>query len=126
MDNPQLAELKLEISASNATTEDIDGMTRELLSELRELEVESAELAKSGLVTSGAKSADAVTTGVIALTVLPAVLPKLVDFIQAWALRGQGRTVKFKGKVSGQAIEFEGSGEELQKLLATLKKARRK
>ncbi len=63
---------------------------------------------------------EAVTAGAIAIAVLPTFLPKLVEFIQAWALRGQGRTVKFKGKVAGQEVEFEGSAEDLKPLLATL------
>jgi hypothetical protein len=36
--------------------------------------------------------------------------------------RGQGRTVKFKGK----GIEFEGSPEELQKVFAKLEKGKKK
>ena len=47
-------------------------------------------------------------------------LPKIVEFCQAWALRGQGRTVKFKGNIHGQDIEFEGTADELQRLLAQL------
>jgi len=41
--------------------------------------------------------------------------------IQAWASRGQGRTVKFKG----MGIEFEGSSEDLHKLLETLSKGKK-
>ncbi len=37
-------------------------------------------------------------------------------------MRGQGRTVKFKGK----GFEFEGSPEELQKLLKQLEKEKKK
>jgi len=120
MDNPQPTELKLEISASDVTVEDIDNMTRQLLSELRELDVESAELAKGGRAPDGTKSIDPVTIGSIAIAVLPTALPKVVDAIQAWVLRGNNRTVKFKGRVGGQAIEFEGSAEDLQKVLTKL------
>jgi hypothetical protein len=34
--------------------------------------------------------------------------------------------VKFKSKVSGQTIDFEGSSEDLQKILATLSKVKKK
>ena len=37
MDNSDLTQLNIEISASDATEEEIDRMTRQLLSELREL-----------------------------------------------------------------------------------------
>jgi hypothetical protein len=126
MDNPQLTQLKLEISASDATVEDIDQMIRQLLSELRELDVESAELAKGEPAPTGTKAIDPVTLGSIAIAVLPTALPKVIDAIRAWALRGSNRTVKFKGRVGGQAIEFEGSAEDLQKLLTKLSGGKKK
>ena len=126
MDNSQLTELKLEISADDATADDMDRIARQLLSELRDMDVESAELAKGDSAPSGTKSVDPVTIGSIAIAVLPTMLPKVVDGIQAWALRGNNRTVKFKGKVGGQAIEFEGSAEDLQKLLSQLDKGKKK
>ena len=122
MKENEKAEFYIEVSAVDVTEEDIDRMTRQLLSELRELDVESAELAKGDSAPSGTKSVDPVMLGNIAIAVLPAFLPKVVDTVQAWMTRGQGRTVKFKGK----GIEFEGSPEELHKLLASLDKGKKK
>jgi len=122
MDDQELTQLNIEISASDATDEEIDRMTRQLLSELRELDVESAELAKGGSAPRGTKSVDPVLMGNIAITVLPAILPNIIGLVQTWAARGRGRTIKFKGK----GIEFEGSPEELQKLLTSLEKGKRK
>jgi hypothetical protein len=126
MDNSELTELNIEISASDATEDDIDRMTRQLLSELRETDVESAELAKGGDAPRGTKSGDPVTMGSIVISALPTVLPAIIGMVQAWAARGQGRTVKFKGKVGREVFEFEGSPEELQKLLEALSKARKR
>lgn len=126
MGTPEVFELSLQISANNATDEDVDRMTRELLSELRGTDVEWVELQKGGAAPSGTKSADAITIGSLAMAVLPSVLPKVVESVQAWAMRGNNRTVKFKGKIAGQPVEFEGSSEDLQTLLATLDKTRRK
>src|SRR5262245_21437095 len=126
MDDTELTELHIEISAIDSTEEDIDRMTRQLLSELRNIDVESVELARGGPAPSGTKSVDPIIIGNIAVAVLPTFLPKVVDFVQAWAMRGQGRTVKFKGKVGRQFIEFEGSPEDLQKLLAALEKTKRR
>ena len=117
---------ELEISAEDTTEADLDRMTRNLLAELRETDVESVELGTSGSAPSGSKSGDPVTTGAIVLAVLPTFLPKIVEFVQAWALRGQGRTVKFKGKVGSQTIEFEGHADDLQKILDTLSKGKEK
>lgn len=125
MDNTEKIEFVLEVGSTDATDEERDQMARQLLSELNELDVESAELAKGGEVSAGAKG-DPITTGSIAITVLPLVLPKIVETIQGWLLRNNNRTVKYKGKVGGQAIDFEGSSEDLQKLLATLSKVNKK
>jgi hypothetical protein len=120
MPQPDLTQLNIEITASDATEEDIDLMTRQLLSELRETDVESARLASIGEAPSGTKSGDAITVGSIVISALPNVLPVVVGLVQAWAARGQGRTVKFKGQIAGGMIEFEGSAEEWRNLIASL------
>lgn len=122
----ELSELYIEVTADGATEEDIDRMTRQLLSELREMDVERVELSKGGPAPAGTKAVDPITTGSLLVAVLPTVLPKVVDGVQAWVMRGSNRTVKFKGKIAGQAIEFEGSGEDLQRLLVTLNRTGRK
>ena len=126
MDNSKLTDLNIQISASDATEEELDRMTRQLLSELRETNVESAELAKEGSAPAGTKSGDPVMMGSIVMTVLPAILPAIVGMVQTWATRGHGRIVKFKGKVGREMIEFEGSAEDLQRLLETLSKGKKK
>jgi hypothetical protein len=120
MTQPDLTQLNIEITASDATEEDIDMMTRQLLSELRETDVDSAKLTNRGEVPVGTKSGDAITVGSIMISALPTVLPAVVGLVQAWAARGQGRTVKFKGQLGGGMVEFEGSPEELQRLIASL------
>lgn len=119
MGDPEVTKLDIEISASDATDEELDRMTRQLLSEIRQLDVESADLERSGAAPAGSKG-DPVTLGAIAVVTLPAVLPKIIESLQAWASRGQARTVKFKG----QGIEFEGPADELRKLLETLDKGK--
>ena len=126
MDDPDLTQLNIEISASDATEEELDRMTRQFLSELRETDVESAELAKGGDAPRGTKSGDPVAMGSIVMTVLPTILPAIVGMVQTWATRGHGRTVKFKGKIGREMIEFEGSPEDLQSLLETLSKGKKK
>lgn len=121
MDSSELIQFNIEVSASDAAEEDIDQMTRQLLSDLREMDIESAELTKGGLAPKGSKG-DPITIGSIAIAALPAVLPNVISLVQEWVTRGHGRTVKFKG----MGIEFEGSPEELQKLLASLEKGKKK
>jgi hypothetical protein len=126
MSTQELSELRIQVSADGASEEELDRMTRQLLSELREIDVDRVELGRAGAAPGGTKAVDPITLGSIVVTALPAILPKVLDGVQAWAMRGSNRTVKFKGKIGGQAIEFEGSGEDLQRLLATLDKPRRK
>jgi hypothetical protein len=114
-------ELEIEISAKDTSEGDLDQMTRNLLNELKGGDIVSAELVSAGTAPKGSKG-DAVTIGMLALAVLPEAAPSIIALVQAWVMRGQGRTVKFKGK----GIEFEGSPEELQKLLATLDKGKKK
>ena len=121
MSHSALTQLSLEISASDTTAEDVDWMTRQLLSETREIDVESAELKKDEEAPKGSKG-DPLTPGSVVISSLPAVLPAVVALVQVWASRGQGRTMKFKGR----RFEFEGSPEKFQKLLATLEKGKKK
>lgn len=121
MEDINKADLEIQVSATDATDEELDRMTRQLLSELRELDVESVKLAKGELAPDGSKG-DPITIGAIAMEVLPVAIPSVIALVQAWMTRAQGRTVKFKSK----GIEFEGSPEELQKLLVSLEKGKRK
>lgn len=125
MNQTDQVELTVEVNATDSTTEYLDQITRQLFLEIRQMDVESVDLVKSGPAPHGAKSVDPITTGAIAIAVLPTFLPKIVEAVQAWALRGSNRTVKFKGKIKGQVIEFEGSSEDLEKILEILSKGKK-
>lgn len=121
MEETTTADFELQISVPDATDEELDRLTRQLLSEIKETDVDSVELGKSKSVPDGTKG-DPITIGTILLAAVPAALPKVIDLVQAWSMRGSNRTIKFKGK----GIEFEGSPEELEKLLARLDKGKKK
>jgi hypothetical protein len=118
----ETASFVLQISlGEDADAEELDRLTRQLRNELRDVSgVEGAELVRGEPAPQGAKAVDPVTLGALALVILPTVLPKLVEFLQAWVLRGQGRAIKFKGDINGRQIEFEGEAKELKALLVTL------
>lgn len=125
MNEIEKLEFVLEISSADASEDELDDLTRRYLHELNQTDVDSARLVQGGPVPSGAKG-DPVTVGSIAIAVLPALLPKIVETIQGWLLRGNNRTVKFKGVVNGQSVDFEGTAEDLQKLLQALTKGKKK
>jgi len=120
MNDQEIIELNLEVSASEATGEEIDNLTRQLLTELRQTNVESAELGRGASAPAGTKSIDPITAGAIAIAVLPPMLTKIIETLQSWLMRDRTRKLKFKGKVAGQTVEFEGSAEDFQKLIETL------
>lgn len=120
MENTNKVEFEIQVGIEDSTDEELDRFTRQLLSELRDADTELAKLTEGPKAPQGSKG-DPITIGSIALEVLPAAIPGVIALVQAWVMRGQGRTVKFKGK----GIEFEGSPEELQKVLAKLDKGKR-
>lgn len=114
------SEWLIQIALADADSEQLDQAARLLLAELRDQPVASAELLSSGPAPSGSKGAEGFTIGAILFTAVPAMLPKLVEFLQAWCLRDAGRSIKFKGKVGGNEIEFEGRADDLKSLLAVI------
>lgn len=112
-------ELEIEVLASNTAKDDLDRMTRNLLKELKDETSAEAYMVSIGPAPKGSKG-DVLAT--LTMSALPIVLPGVFDMIKAWAARGQGRTVKFKGK----GIDFEGSPEDLQKLLKAIEKGKKR
>lgn len=121
MEEIEKVEFEVQVRVPDATDEELDRATRQLLAEIKETDVETAELGKSATIPDGTKG-DPITIGTILLAALPAAMPKVVELVQAWSLRGNNRIVKFKGN----GIEFEGSPEELSKLLKKLDKGKKK
>jgi hypothetical protein len=98
-------QLNLTIAEPGADAERVDELTRRLMRDLRELGAESVERPTDGPTLEGAKAADAFTWGALTLAAAPTFLPQLVQFLQAWTLRGEKRTVKIKTP-AGMEIEF--------------------
>ncbi len=79
----------------------------QLRAELEDLDVESVGFMRDRAVPEGAKVLDPVTLGTLIVVVLPTVLPKVMEFIQAWTLRDEGHTVKIKVQRGDRSIEVE-------------------
>ena len=124
----EAAKLTLVVDAGqDADAEQLDRATRQLLEELREQPVESAEIKEGGPAPDGTKGVDAGLLGALAVSVLPEALPPLVGFLKDWAARGKsgGRSVKIKLEQGGQKIEMEYdpatmTSEQLAMLMAAL------
>jgi hypothetical protein len=96
--------LYLTITEADADAERLDELAGRLLRDLRDLGAESVERPSGEAVPEGAKG-DAFTLGALALAAVPAFLPKLVEFLQAWALRGENRTVEIETP-AGLKVKF--------------------
>ena len=103
--------LTLRVDAGEDTgAEELDRLTRRLLREIRGLDVESVELASDDqVVPEGAKVVEALALGAFAVKLVPSVALKLIEFLQAWTLRGQGQSVKIKTQHGDKLVEVEFS-----------------
>ena len=98
-------QLNLTIAEPGADAERVDDLTQRLMRDLRDLGVEYVERPSGGPILEGSKEASAFTWGALALRAAPAFLPKLVEFLKEWTLRGEKRTVKIKTP-AGVEVEF--------------------
>lgn len=120
-----IAHLILQINPDETDPERVDSVTRQLRNELLDLDVESVDFVREDSLPEGAKGAEAITLGALAVAVLPSFLPKLIDYLQSWSLRAEGRKVKVKTQVGDRTIELEYapdtmSQQELKTLVETL------
>ena len=96
--------LRLAFSEAGADDEQLDELTTRLLRDLGELGADSVERAKGEAPPASTKG-DPFTWGALALAAAPAFLPKLLEFLQAWSLRGESRKIKIKTS-AGLEVEF--------------------
>ena len=100
--------LQLQVdSGSVLTCDELDRITRSLRRDLSEQDVQSVEFARDAKVPAAAKSAEAVALGSLAIAVLPVAIPKVIEFLRDWLMRGENRTLKLKLQVGGNSAEIE-------------------
>lgn len=100
--------LTLRIDAqADMDVDELSQLTNYLRSELEDMDIESITDVRNQAVPSGAKVVDPLTVGALIVAVLPAILPKVMEFIQAWTLRGEGHTVRVKYQRGDRSVEVE-------------------
>lgn len=126
----QTRHLALRVEPGPGTpAEELDGLTRQLRDELEELRLGEAELLRSQAAPARTKSlGEAVTLGALTLSVLPQAVPKLIEFLQGWSLRGEGRKVAISVERGDRSISLEYSAgalspEDLRRLVDNVTKA---
>ena len=97
-------QLGLSISEAGADDEWVDELTTRLMRDLRDLGAESVERPDGGTAPKRSKG-DPFTLGALALIAAPTLFPRLIEFLQAWSLRGENRKIKIKTP-AGLEVEF--------------------
>ena len=90
--------------------DDLDRLARDLRIEIEleeDLPLESIASPSEHVFEPGGKGPDLVTWGALGIIIIQAALPKLLECLQAWSLRGQGRVIKAKIQKNGISIDVE-------------------
>lgn len=103
MFSPEI-QLYLTVDEADADSERLAELTTRLQRDLHDLGAESVERPHKETPLQGAKG-EPFTIGALVLVVVPVLLPKLVEFLQGWSLRGENRKVRIKTP-AGLEIEF--------------------
>lgn len=81
----------------------IDRMTRMLMGELRNLDLDDIKPLEDDELPTGAKSSGMIVAGAMVMTLAPVVIPAVIDFLKSWILRPRGETVEVTLQAAGGA-----------------------
>jgi hypothetical protein len=124
-------ELLIELSLEGDDVAELDELTRQLRSEVGELNVDSVEQVSAGIAPPGTKAVDLAAIGQMAVTLAPVVIPPLFDLLKSWVDRKPSTPVKIKVKVGNRTAQIEydptkTSPKELEALVKSLSKSVKK
>jgi hypothetical protein len=112
-DQPMQAMLTLE-AGPEADLEDLEGLTRQLRTELLELDVDAVDLVRAGEMPAKAKAGDPITWGQLLLTfVSGGGLAAFIGLLQAWLIR-QGQS-SVTVKIGDDELTVTGNPTEQQR-----------
>jgi hypothetical protein len=104
-ENP--AELLIELSLDHGDPSELDELTRQLRTEINELNIDSVEQVSAGAAPEGTKAADFAAIGQMAVTLAPAIVSPLFDLLKSWVERKPSTPVKVKVKVGKKTTQIE-------------------
>ncbi|MEI8411464.1 hypothetical protein [Kribbella sp. CCNWLY201] len=103
---------------ADSDAEEVERLTAQLRRRLLDLEVATVEPVLTDDIPSGAKPADAVTLGTLAVTLVPAVL-QAAQLVEAWSRRHPLRSVKLT--LGSDSIDLiRASSDDQQRLVEHL------
>jgi hypothetical protein len=98
-----------------ADAEELDDAARDLLRELRELDVEAVERVREGSAPAGTRAVEVAALGSLVVTLGKAALGPVAGVLQSWLARRSGRTVKLT--LGTDSIEISGGSAAYQRQL---------
>ncbi|MER6148110.1 hypothetical protein ACWGPD_33810 [Streptomyces hirsutus] len=103
--------------------EELDELTRHLRERLLELDVDRVEPVRADHVPAGAKPADAIAVGALAVTLAPLALRSVLGLVQTWIENRPVRTVSIT--LGDDSLELEAvSAADQQRLIEVFLAAR--
>jgi hypothetical protein len=121
-------ELLISLSIESDDPSELDELTRQLRSEIEELNVDAVENVSQGDAPDGTKAVEWVELGNFVVSLAPIVVPSLFDVLKSYIERKPSVPVKIKVKVGRNKtaeIEYDPtktSAEDLDKLIKSLSK----
>ncbi len=108
-----------------ADPDQTDLQTRNLIRELKQLNIGLIETLRQNPPPPGAKAGEAIEPGVMVISVSPSVVETVILFLRDWSSRGVDRRVTFSFQQGDSLLEIEYdpaimTQENLQELIATL------
>ncbi len=124
-------EVLISLSLSDGDSTELDELTRQLRSEIEELNVESINYVSAGETPAGVKAADWTAVGQLAVTLAPTIIPPLFDLLKSWVDRKPSAPVKIKIGVGRRTAQIEydptkTNAEDLDSLVKALSRSIKK
>jgi len=128
-ENP--AELVIELLLDGGEPAELDELTRQLRTEVEELNIDSVEQVSAGVAPEGTKAADFAAIGEMAVTLAPAIIPPLFDLLKSWVQRKPSTPVTVKVRIGKRTAQIEydptkTSAKDLEALVKSLNKSLKK
>jgi hypothetical protein len=125
------AEVLIELSLEGSDAVELDELTRQLRSEVQELDIDSLHEVSEGVAPAGTKGADFAAIGQMAISLAPSIVPPLFELLKSWVERKPSTPVKVTVKVGRKTAQIEydptkTSAKDLDLLVKTLQKSMKK
>lgn len=123
-----ISTLFVELSVDGGDPAELDELTRQLVGEVNELNVEQVEQVSAGDAPEGSKALDMAAIGELAVTLAPSLIGPLFDLLKSWVERKPSTPVKVRVRVGKRTAQIEydptrTSAKDLEALIKTLNKS---